>query len=213
VRVVGVGAGGHAKVVIDALAGSDVEIVGLLDVRSELWGTSLLGVPIIGGDDLLVEMRGRGVTHAFVGVGSVRDVTARRAAYERVVARGLEPLTVVHPRATISAHAHLGRGATVLAGAVVAAGATCGENVLINTAAVVEHDCVLGDHVHVATGARLGGEVQVGPSAHVGMGASVRQGIRIGASAVIGAGSVVVDDVADGSVVAGVPARPLPTRR
>jgi acetyltransferase-like isoleucine patch superfamily enzyme len=51
--------------------------------------------------------------------------------------------------------------------------------------------------------------VTIAEGAHVGIGAAVRQGIRIGRNAIVGAGAVVVDDVAAGAVVVGVPARPL----
>ncbi|TMK57582.1 MAG: N-acetyltransferase [Actinobacteria bacterium] len=45
--------------------------------------------------------------------------------------------------------------------------------------------------------------------ASIGSGAVVLGGIRIGAGALVGAGAVVSRDVADGAVVAGVPARAL----
>lgn len=208
-RVIGLGAGGHAKVVLDALLAAGVEVVGLLDARGDLRGTSVLGIPILGGDEMLDDLRAQGVTHAFIGVGSTRDVSPRRRLYELIVARGLEPLTVVHPRAIVSADARLGRGGTILAGAIVNPGVSVGDNVIVNTGAIVEHDCVLGDHVHVATGARLAGGVTVEACAHVGIGASVRQGVRIGRDAVVGAGSVVIDDVPAGATVVGVPARPI----
>jgi UDP-2-acetamido-3-amino-2,3-dideoxy-glucuronate N-acetyltransferase len=50
----------------------------------------------------------------------------------------------------------------------------------------------------------------VGRGASVGSGAVILCGIRIGERALIGAGAVVTRDVADGDVVVGVPARPLP---
>ena len=66
-----------------------------------------------------------------------------------------------------------------------------------------------GDHVHIAPGATLSGAVQVGRLSHIGTGASVRQGVRIGERVVVGVGSVVINDVPDGMVVVGTPARPL----
>jgi acetyltransferase-like isoleucine patch superfamily enzyme len=51
--------------------------------------------------------------------------------------------------------------------------------------------------------------VQIGAAAHIGAGAVIRQGIRVGTRSVVGAGAVVVRDVPDDAVVAGVPAKPL----
>jgi UDP-perosamine 4-acetyltransferase len=205
--VVGLGAGGHAKVVVDILRlHADHEIVGLLDPNPDLHGTEVMGVPVLGGDELLPELAGRGVRHAFIGLGSAGDTGPRRRLYELAREEGLAVVRAVHPTAAVAPSAALGDGVTIMAGAVVNAGARLGENVVINTTAVVEHDCVIGDHVHVATAAVLGGGVEVGEGSHVGLGARVNQGVRIGRGSIVGSGAVVVDDVADGVVVVGVPA-------
>jgi UDP-perosamine 4-acetyltransferase len=208
--VIGLGAGGHAKVVIDALrARGEYDVVALLDVDSKAWGTRVLDVPVTGGDETLSEWQERGVRHVFVGVGGARDTGPRRRLYELARARGFGVVRAIHPAAVVSSQAEIGDAATILATAVINAGARLGVHVLVNTGAIVEHDCTLGDHVHVATGARLASTVVVGAGAHIGLGASVRQLVRIGEGAVVGAGAVVLDDVPDGAVVAGVPARPL----
>lgn len=55
--------------------------------------------------------------------------------------------------------------------------------------------------------------VRVGYGADIGVNSIVLPGVRIGAGAIVGAGSVVTHDVADDSIVAGVPARLLRSRR
>jgi sugar O-acyltransferase (sialic acid O-acetyltransferase NeuD family) len=209
-RVLGLGAGGHARVALESLrAAGGYEPVGFLDPREELWGTLVDGVPVLGGDDLLAPQYDAGVTRMFVGLGSPSDTRPRRHLYERARAAGFEAVTIVDPSARVSTSASLAAGATVLPLAAVNAGAAVGANAIVNTHAVVEHDCVVGDHAHVASGATLASGVVVGEGAHVGAGAVVRQGIRVGAGAVVGVGAAVVADVAAGSVVVGVPARPL----
>lgn len=210
IRVVGLGAGGHAKVVIEILrACGGCELVGLLDPRDDLQGTKVLGVPVLGGDDMLGELAGRGIGYFFVGLGSVGDVRPRVRLYDLGRERGLQAVGAVHRAAVVSPSAGVGQGATIMAGAIINACSSLGDNVIINTGAVVEHDCRIGDHVHVATGARLAVGVRVDTEAHVGAGATVREGVSIGPRAVVGAGAVVVADVPADAVVAGVPARPL----
>jgi UDP-perosamine 4-acetyltransferase len=211
-KIIGLGAGGHAKVVIDVLRATPaIEIIGLLDPRADLHGTSVAGVPVIGDDRLVPTLAANGVSAAFIGVGGAGSMRTRRSLYELAGRHALDVVAAIHERAIVSALATVGHGATIFAGAIVNAAAVLGANVLINTAAVVEHDVVLGNHVHIASGARLGGGVRVEQSAFIGMGAVVRQGIKVGAFALVGAGAVVVDDVPERAVVVGVPARVIRT--
>jgi UDP-perosamine 4-acetyltransferase len=213
VRVVGLGAGGHAKVVIEILQSSQGgELEGLTDPKPSLWGTDVLGVPVLGDDRLLSELLKDGVGAAFVGLGCTGDSQPRRSLYDSAQKMGFDMIRLVHPRACVSPSATCGQGLTVMPGAIINAQARLGENVIINSAAVVEHDCVLGDHVHIAPGAKLASEVHVGVGSHVGMGAIVLAGISIGAQVIVGAGSVVTRAVADGEVVVGVPAKTMERR-
>ena len=207
-RCVILGGGGHARVLIDSLqAGGTVEPVVVLDQDRILWGKQLLGVPILGGDELLPDLVEQGITFFVVGVGGVGDNDPRRRLFELGLKHGLKPLSVLHPHAMVSTHATVGEGSVIFPTAVVNAGATLGVNVIVNTGAIVEHDCELGDHVHLATGSRLCSTVRVGDGAHIGAGATVLQRRSIGAGAIVGAGAVVINDVERWSVVVGVPAR------
>lgn len=209
--VIGVGAGGHAKVVIEMLRLiGGYELVGLLDPRPELWNTDVLGVPVLGDDCLLAELYYDGVRHAFIGLGSVGDTEPRQRLYEEVRSRGFEIVQAIHPQAILAPSVEIGHGATIMATAVINTATSLGANVVVNTGAIVEHDCVIGAHVHIASGARLASTVHVGEGTHIGLGACIRQCIRIGRQAIVGAGAVVVDDVPDNVVVVGVPARVLP---
>jgi UDP-perosamine 4-acetyltransferase len=209
-RVVGLGAGGHAKVVIEILRlMAGYELVGLLDPKQELWKTKVLGTPVLGNDDLLPELYKDGVRHAFIGLGTVGDTRPRRQLYEKARAQGFQIVRAIHPQAILSPSVEIGHGPTIMAGAVINANARLGDNVIVNTGAIVEHDCVIGNHVHIATGAQLASTVCVGDGSHIGLGASIRQCICIGRNAIVGAGAVVVEDVPDDVVVAGVPAQIL----
>jgi len=210
IRVIGLGAGGHAAVMIEALrAAGGFEVVGLTDPRRELWGSQVLEVPVLGDDDELGLQYDQSVSHAFLGLGGASDTSPRRRLFDLAESIGFELVTLAHPSAVISPSARVGSGTTVLATAVVNANAQLGKNVLVNTGAIVEHDCRVDDHAHVAIGARLASGVRVDVGAHVGAGATVLQGLTVGTGAVVGAGAIVTHDVAAASVVAGVPARPL----
>jgi UDP-perosamine 4-acetyltransferase len=204
------GGGGHARVLIDSLRLSAAATPhAVLDRDRSLWGKDLMGVPILGGDELLRQLAQEGVTRFVVGVGAVSDNQVRRRLFELGLAHGLTPLTICHPSAVRSSWAQVGAGSVLYPAAVVNAGAVLGVNVIVNTGAIVEHDCVIGGHVHIATGARLSGGVRIGNGAHIGAGATVRQSICIGEGSIIGVAAAVVNDVEPWTVVAGVPARVL----
>ena len=209
-RVFGLGAAGHAKVVIEILRLRDeYDLVGLLDANPKLSGSSVGGVKILGDDTLLSDLYNRGTRKAFIGIGSVGDATNRRELFRKLKDLGFDLVSAIHPRATVSPSAEFGEGPIVMANAVVNADARIGDNVVINTGAIVEHDCILEDHVHIATGARLAGGVTVREGSHVGVGASIKQGVIVERGAIVGAGAVVIDDVPEGVTVVGVPAKIL----
>lgn len=208
--VVVIGGGGHARVLIDAFqAGDHAMSMAIVDADASRVGSDMLGIPIVGTDRSLEDLVRSGTRYFAVGLAGTRDNEPRARLFERAIALGLEPLTIVHPRAVVSSHALLAPGCQIFAGAVVNACATLGQNVIVNTGAIVEHDCLVDEHAHIATGARVAGGVRIEALAHIGAGAVIRQSLCIGRSAVVGAGAAVVKDVPASAVVAGVPAKEL----
>lgn len=206
--VILVGAGGHAKGVAAAIrmAGGTIAAVAAPDGAREL--AARLGVRALSCDEDILDFAPADV-ELILAMGMISPSPLRRNILERFQAAGFSFATVVHPSAIIDPSTRLGEGTVVMAGAVIQADCQIAGNVIINTAAVVEHDCRVGAHTHLATGSVLCGGVLVGDGVHVGAGATVIQGRRIGSNALVAAGATVIHDVADGSRVGGVPARPL----
>ncbi|GIV35637.1 MAG: acetyltransferase [Cyclobacteriaceae bacterium] len=190
------GGGGHARVVLDTLMACGFKVMCIFDPK---YTGTLMGIPYAGNyrTDMFTDAA------AIIAIGDNR--TRKQAASETRHAFA----TVIHPSAVLSSFTQIGEGTMILHGAIVQAGTKIGKHVIINTRASIDHDCHIGDFVHIAPGAVLCGTVSVGEGALVGAGATVLPGIKIGAWSVIGAGSVVTRDVAEGTVVAGSPARML----
>lgn len=201
-----VGAGGHGRVLADALRVAGACVLGFTDSDANLQAATVDGLSVLGTDEVLA---GFSVDEVVLvnGVGSAGLPTARRALGERLRAEGWRFGTVVHPKAIVAEGAVLEEGAQVMAGAVVQPGARIGRNAVVNTGAVVDHDCEIGAYVHVAPGATLSGGVVVGEDSHVGTGAVVVQGVRLGPRTMVAAGAVVVRSDAGGATLMGVPAR------
>lgn len=206
--VVLLGAGGHAKVIIEAIRAAGFgEIVGLVDPSPP--GPVVLGLPVLGGDDVLPRLREEGMEAVVLALGGN---ALRQKMGERMRQLGFRLPVVVHPSALVSPSASLGDGAVIMARAVVGTEASVGDFAIINTSASIDHDNVIGDAAHVAPGCALAGNVRVGARALVGVGSAVRPGVQIGEDAVVGAGSSVVSDIAARAVVGGAPARSLVRR-
>ncbi|MGB0113910.1 MAG: acetyltransferase [Ilumatobacteraceae bacterium] len=201
------GAGGHARVCLEVLAGdAGWSVMGALSDDGR--GVEGLGVPILGAEKFLQKatQSGRSITFC-VAIG---DNRSRERISRNLTESGHLLTEIVSGDAVVSPSAVIGAGAQVMPAAVVMAATRLGAGAIVNTNASVDHDCDVGAHVHIAPGAAIGGGVVVGELAMVGIGARVLPGLRVGASAVIGGGAVVIDDVPDGVTVVGNPARILP---
>jgi len=195
-KVIVIGGGGHAKVVIDCIQAAGNTVAGILDDGLEPGGT-VLGIPVLGSICAYENHTDCSFITA-IGSGSVR----RRMA-ETIPVRWH---TAIHPRAVISPYAEIGVGTVVMANAVINAGASVGKHCIINTGAIVEHDDVLDDYVHISPAAALGGTVRIGAETHIGIGAFVRNNITIGSGCVIGAGAIVVKNCLESGTYVGIPA-------
>ena len=198
-EVIIIGGGGHAKVMIDCIRRSGDRVFGILD-DGMMPGTEILGARVLGKvDDATLYPD----CWFVIAIG---NNAVRKAISERLPVKWY---TAIHPSAVVSEYAVVGEGTMVLANAVINPCATVGRHCIINTASVIEHDNRIDDFIHISPLAGLAGNVTVGSLSQVGIGAAVRQGITICGGCVIGAGAVVVKDISEEGVYAGVPARKL----
>lgn len=200
-----IGAGGHARVCLEALLDDPrYRVVGAVSRD----GTSVphLGVPVLGTDDDLESVtESEDIDAACVVIG---DNATRARLTTRWLATGRPLVSAVSRFAMVSHSATVSAGCMLLPGAVVNAATSLGTGVIVNTNSSIDHDGVVGDFVHVAPGVAIGGGVSIGSGTLIGIGARVLPQITIGSNVVVGGGAVVADDLPDGVVVTGIPARP-----
>jgi sugar O-acyltransferase (sialic acid O-acetyltransferase NeuD family) len=205
VPVIVLGAGGHAKVLIDILRMQSYEIIGVTVPRENLAGETFQGVKIIGSDEKILKYPANEI-YLVNGIGSIEKTDKRKKLFEQFKSKGYSFAKVIHSSAVIAAGVELDEGVQIMAGAIIQPGSQIHSNSIVNTKASIDHDCYIGPHVHLAPGVTLSGDVKVGEGAHIGTGATVIQGILIGKNSLIAAGALVNKDVAEGAKMIGIPA-------
>lgn len=186
------GASGHAKVIMDSLIASGLEIGKLYDGNPQV--KSLGGLPVFSPDMI--------VSPVIISIGN-NEIRKR-------IAESLSDIAfakAIHPSAILSPSTKIGDGTVVMAGAILNADIEIGKHCIINTGATIDHDCKIADYVHISPNATLCGNVTVGECTHIGAGSVIIQGISIGENVTIGAGSVIIRNIPDNCKVVGNPGR------
>jgi UDP-perosamine 4-acetyltransferase len=204
IRVVVVGAGGHARVLVDVIEDMpNIEVAGFVSKSED---EKIYNYPRLGADEALPGIYRSGIASALLAVG---DNHRRKSLMEMLLQLRFRLINVISPAAWISKYASIGVGVAILPGAVVNANATIGDAAIVNTNASVDHDCIIGPCVHLAPGSAVAGGVRIEEGALLGVGSSVIPGMSIGAWTVVGAGAAVVSKLPSGVLAAGVPAAVL----
>jgi sugar O-acyltransferase (sialic acid O-acetyltransferase NeuD family) len=179
---------------------------GFLDDNPATHGRQILDAPVLGPLDSAPQY---GDAFFVNGIGSPANFWKKGAIIGRTQIPRERFVTLIHPTASVSAHATLGAGTVVFQHVTITTNVRIGDHVIILPASIISHDSVVGDYTAVAGGVCVSGQVTIGESCYLGAGSVIRDGIRIGRQTLVGMGAVVIRDVPENTVVAGNPARVL----
>src|SRR5262249_9576373 len=110
-RIVVLGGGGHAKVVMEVLLAAGWEVAGYTDASGGP-GDAFGAIPWLGDDGALPAVRAGGIEYAIVALG---DNALRGRLADRAAALGFTLGNAIHPSAQISPSVVLGNGIAVMA--------------------------------------------------------------------------------------------------
>lgn len=200
-KIVIVGAGGHAKTIVDTLERlGNFEIVGY--VSKESIGSEIYrGYKILGHDEDLEKIFRSGVLNAVIAVGFMGRSTLRQNLYKTLKQIGYKLPVIVDSSAIIATDVVIGEGTYIGRNVVVNADASIGKCCILNTACVVDHENEIGDFTHISVQAVCCGKARIGINCMLGTNSTIIQNISVGDNTVIGAGALIVKDIGSNLVV------------
>lgn len=204
-----VGAGGFGRETFDLIRLADpheekFRILGFVDSDPDYDLLARMATRSLGSDDDFIS---NPVTDNFLL--AVGDPSLRQKISMTYEAKGLHPVTYVHPSALIGSNVEIGAGSIVSAHAMVMNNCMLGRFVNVDRGAALGHDSVVDDYSTLHPHAVVSGCVHLGQGSRVGTGSRILPGVLVGPDALIGAGAVVTSSVPPGTVAVGVPARPM----
>lgn len=199
-KIVILGAGGHAGVIIDLLrsladVNSPMELELLDDNLPE--ETLAFGIKVAGKITRCLEYPAS--TKFVIGIGNNQIRKEISQKYD------LEYISLIHPSATVGNDIEIKEGSVIMAGAVINTASHIGKHCIINTGATVDHNSDIDDFVHISPGVHMGGNVRIGKNCWLGLGSSIKNGVTICDNVTVGVGSVVIKDIIEPGTYFGVP--------
>ncbi|MFM8453543.1 MAG: acetyltransferase [Gammaproteobacteria bacterium] len=205
------GASGHAKVLVPILASLNMQVLAFIDLKADK--IEFLSQPVFKNledflnSKLFLPYAKQADQLYFALAFGGHQGPSRLELHEKLMAQGLSPIDLIHPRAWVADSAQLEAGVQVLGMAAVSEEVRIGKQSIVNTQASIDHESQIGQGVHIMPGATLAGCVEVDDFACIGSGATVLPRIKIGKGAMVGAGAVVTRDVPAYTTVMGIPAK------
>lgn len=155
-------------------------------------------------EDLLNRSSLKGMNFAL----SMGDITVRKELYDRILAKGGNVPTLIHPTAIISKRASIGDGVIILPQSIIQADVCIGNNTVVTINSTIAHTSHIGNHCMISGHCIIGAYIQLCDSVQIGQGSVLVSGkVKVvGENSILGAGSVLREDMRPHSVYVGNPA-------
>jgi len=201
-----IGTGGHSRVVLSILNSLNTHnIFGILDLRVNKSGESILGIPVIGSIDKIKEFDNN-IFDIFLAIG---DNSLRRLIFKKVKRYNFSFPNLVSKHAIVDVNSEIGEANIVCPRAFIGPSSIIGDNNIINTGAIIEHEACIKDHCHFSPLSIVAGRSCINNECFIGASATIIDKISISEKVVVGAGSTVIGDISKSGTYVGSPAKLL----
>ena len=201
-----IGAGKYGEVYLSYLRESGVNVVGFLDDDPKVADSQFGGLPVLGPISILSTLKEKyGITSVYCPLGNNK---LRVKFLRQATSLGYDTPCYIHPSVIISPNVEIGKGVYILLGTQVMPYTKIEDFVMISMNESIAHHNILRTGTFLSTGCNFGASIVAEENSYCGIGSTVMTGLhRLGKDCLIGAGAVVIKDVPDGAVMAGVPAK------
>ncbi len=173
------------------------------DVKTELHGKKLNGLPVLGGKAWFAANQEE--IYVTCPVGSSKG---RRSMYEHLAQyANVKWATLIDPTAIVGTTSSIGSGSIVCCGARITVNSKIGMGVVINIGSTVGHNSQLGEFTTLYVNSIVSGTVEIGENTEIGSGAFIREYLKVCRDVVIAPLTSVLSDISVPGTYAGNPAR------
>ncbi len=195
---------GNGREAIDCIY-DQYELIGFIDDTLEKQGMTSWGYPVFDREAL-----NQFPDAKILAVPGGPQSFGKRSEYIKNLSISKERYaTVIHPNASVSKFASIGRNVLIMAGVVVTSNAIISDHVCVLPNSVIHHDSIIGEWTLVGTNVLIAGNVSIGKNCYIGSGSNIMNGLDIGDGSLVGLGANVIRNVVSHSCVVGNPAREI----
>lgn len=177
-------------------------LLGFVDDNDDIQGSLVEGFKVLGKTALLNDVKEPIFVICSISTGAIK---------KRVLSKINNPLikyaTLIDPNVTLCKGCIVEEGSVIYPGVRLAINSHINKHSYVGFNSTIGHDTVVGDYCDVYPGVNVSGKVVLEECVDLGTGARIIQSIRIGRNTVVGAGAVVIRNISDYCVAAGVPAK------
>ena len=181
------------------------ELIGFFD-DGKPEGKIINGYRVLGGIDKLNEWNSN--LFLILALGKPKN---KKSILTKIRNKKISYPVLIHPSVIMGNKDYLiiGEGSIICAGTIITTNISIGRHVILNLSCTVGHETEIGDFSSFMPTCNISGEVNIGEDNFWGTGAKIINRKVVGNNVVVGAGSVVIDDIPDNVLIAGVPAKAI----
>jgi sugar O-acyltransferase (sialic acid O-acetyltransferase NeuD family) len=200
-----VGAGTYGQVYTEYLKNT-YNIIGYIDDNESLIGEKINNIEVLGDRKFLFNHIDKN-TSIFVPIGNNE---IRVDLLQQLTNMGFSTPSFIHPNTIIHDSVQMGKAVYILPGTNIMPCSILKSYIMISVGVNISHHAIIEDGCFFSFGTNIGASIHIQSQTYIGISSTIMTGVKnIGKNTLIGAGAVVIKDIPDNAVVAGVPAKIL----